>query len=261
MPGQTETGHIRHGMDTVHLRKRFTGLVQRCHVFHRNRQILRADLALLGRAGENSHPQGLGEVQQIPGFGRVITNDPIHRHLAGHRQPEDRLGRIDAVPSGQGNTCLRAHGPAAFDHLGGNLRLQLIHRPAQNGNGHDRLSAHRVNITDGIGGGNPPEIERIIHHRHEEIGGTDDPEAITHIGHGGVIPAAVTHQQARVPELGSVGMKDAIQYIGSNLAATACAVAEFGQSDSQITFPVFSHVNERFRKIRASLPAGPVCIH
>jgi hypothetical protein len=39
---------------------------------------------------------------------------------------------------------------------------------------HDRRTAHRVDVADGVGGCNPTKVERVIHDRHEEIGRCDE---------------------------------------------------------------------------------------
>src|SRR3546814_1649777 len=73
----------------------------------------------------------------------------------------------------QGNTRLVTDGTTAANHLTSDFRSQYVDRPAENRNRHQRITAHRVDVADGIGGGDATEIKRIIDNRHEKIGGGD----------------------------------------------------------------------------------------
>jgi hypothetical protein len=52
-----------------------------------------------------------------------------------------------------------SHTAAAANHFPGNFRRQHIDRPAEDGDGHQRVAAHGVDVADGIGGGDAAEIE------------------------------------------------------------------------------------------------------
>src|SRR5690606_27731350 len=231
--GQAETGYVGHRIHAVNLCEHLAHLVQGRHVLHRDGQVFRRYLTLLGGTGQNAHAQRLGQIQQVTRLGGVVADNAVYRHLAGHRQPENRLWRINTVATGQCNACLGAHGTAAINHLRGNLRRQLIHRPAQNRNRHHRLAAHGVHITDGIRRRNPAEIVRFIHHRHKEIGGADHTNPVADIRYRCGIPAAVTHQQVWVMKVRHSREQMRVQNMRRNLATTASDMAEVSQLDRQ----------------------------
>ncbi|GGY78544.1 hypothetical protein GCM10007071_27350 [Marinobacter zhanjiangensis] len=83
------------------------------------------------------------------------------------------------------------------------------------------------------GGGNTTKIKGIINHWHEEVRGTDDAHTIANIRHGGVVAAIVADQQTGITEFWLAGVENPVQNIRCNLATTAGAMAEFGQSDRQ----------------------------
>ena len=154
----------------------------------------------------------------------------MHRHLTGNGQPKDRFRRINTVPPGQCDPSLRTYRPPALDHPGGNLRRQLVYRPAQYRDCHQWLSAHGIDITDGVCSRNPAKIIGIVHHGHKEIRGTDNPQAIADIQDGSIIPAGIADQKSRVVIIGGRGVKNAVQDIRSNFTAATGSVTEFGKS-------------------------------
>ena len=83
------------------------------------------------------------------------------------------------MTTGQRNSRLLTGETAAINDVAGNFRREGINWPAQNGDGHNRLTAHREDITDGVGGRNAPEIEGVIDNRHKEVSGADNAGAVT----------------------------------------------------------------------------------
>jgi hypothetical protein len=67
-----------------------------------------------------------------------------------------------------GRSRLLAGKTPALHHFAGNFRRQGINRPAKNGNRHNRFSAHRENIADGVGGGDTAKVERVVDNRHKK---------------------------------------------------------------------------------------------
>ena len=96
---------------------------------------------------------------------------------------------------GQGDARFRTGLTTALDYLTGGFRRQLIDRPAENGNGHQRRSAHGVNVADGVGCRNSSEGERIVHDRHEKVCCTDDGGSVAQVVNGGIVAFGVPNEQ------------------------------------------------------------------
>ncbi|MNI90963.1 hypothetical protein D3C73_1485590 [compost metagenome] len=94
----------------------------------------------------------------------------------------------------QRNAGLATGETPAFGHFTGDFRCQLIERPAQNRDSHNRFATHREDIADGVGRGDAAKIKRIIDNRHKEIGGADNAGAITQIVHGRVVAGFIPHE-------------------------------------------------------------------
>src|SRR5690606_693652 len=118
-----------------------------------------------------------------------------------------------------------AGGPAAGHHLAGHFRRQQVDRPAEDGDGHQRVAAHGIDVADGIGGGNTPEVEGIVDNGHEEVGGGYHTPLTVNAVHGRIIPRGIADPQGRVESLGAAAGENHVQYPGGNLAAAARSVA------------------------------------
>ena len=83
------------------------------------------------------------------------------------------------------------------------------------------------------GRGDASEVEGIIGDRHEEIGGAENDPTIPQIISGGIILAAVPHQQVRIGFQIELRGQDGVQHLRRNLAAAAGAMAVFGKSNER----------------------------
>jgi GNAT superfamily N-acetyltransferase len=138
-------------------------------------------------------------------------------HHAGDGQAEDRLGGVDGVAAGQRDAGFGAHGAAAANHFAGHFRRQHVDRPAEDGDGHQRVAAHGVDVADGVGGGDAAEVEGIVDDGHEEVGGRDHAAFVVQGVHGGVVARGVADPQLRVQGLGAALGEDHIQHLGEIL--------------------------------------------
>ena len=93
---------------------------------------------------------------------------------------------------------------AAAHHFAGHFGWKHIHWPAQNGNGHERVGTHGVDVADGIGSGNTPEVERIVHDGHEKVGGGNHAALVVQRIHSRIIARCVADPQAWIQVLGFV---------------------------------------------------------
>ena len=69
------------------------------------------------------------------------------------------------MPPRKRNAQVMADLPPTINDPRSELRRQLLHRPAQYGDGEQGGAPHGVHIADGIGGGNAAEIKGIVHDR------------------------------------------------------------------------------------------------
>ena len=190
--------------------------------------------ALLDSGGIDADAQPLGQDQRIarPGPG-------IAAHLGGmaeadHRQPVNRLQRVDGMASGHRNSGFGADRGAARQDPPDHRRFQLVDRHAQDGQGHDRLAPHRIDIRQGVGGGDPSEILRIVHHRHEEVGGGDHRQILVHLPDGGIVRGLGPDQQLLERAGHGLFGQELPQHRRGELAAATAAMGEFGQADRGI---------------------------
>jgi hypothetical protein len=63
----------------------------------------------------------------------------------------------------------RHHIRPAADHLAGHLPGDHVPRPADQLEGGQGRSAHRVDVGEGVGGGDPPPVVCVVDHRCEEV--------------------------------------------------------------------------------------------
>ncbi|MNQ40598.1 hypothetical protein D3C85_542570 [compost metagenome] len=231
MPKQTKTGDIGHGGHAVELAEAAPRLVQGAHPVASQAHVTVAQLALFLCGGEDTDPQRLGQVQQATGGGGVVALHVAFFHQPGDGQAEDRLRCVNRMTARQWNTRLVTHRTASANHFPGNLRRQHVDWPAKDGNRHQRVTAHGVDVADGIGGGDATEIERVIDNRHEKVGGRDHTLLVIDGVHRRVIARSVAHPEFRVEVLRAAAGQNHLQHLGRNLAATTCAMAVLGQAN------------------------------
>ena len=179
VPQQTKSGHVGHGLHAVDIGECRTGEVHLTHNFRCQTDMLGLQQGFLLGSGQYANAQRLGEEQFAARLRRAVALHAFGGHHAGDGQAEDRLRRIDRVTTGQGNTRLLAGKASAFDHVAGNLRREGVNRPAQNGDRHNRFTAHRKDIADGVGGRNASEVEWVVDNRHKKVSGADNAGAVT----------------------------------------------------------------------------------
>ena len=119
-----------------------------------------------------------------------------------NRQTENRLRRIDAVAAGKRDPRSRTGISSASQHLSGDCSVELVHRPAQDSYGQNRLSAHRVDVADCIHGSYRTEVKWIVHDRHEKVRRADDRLIVVDLVYGSIIASLIADEQTRVMNLG-----------------------------------------------------------
>ena len=88
-----------------------------------------------------------------------------------------RFGAIDGMAAGDWNAGLAGGVGAAAHDFAQNLERQFIDRPGDEAERPQRFAAHGVDIRERVGGGDTAELEGVVHHRGEKIGGLRQPFA------------------------------------------------------------------------------------
>jgi len=120
--------------------------------------------------------------------------------------------------------------PAGQDLLD-RLDRQAVHRHADDGQGEDRRRAHGVDVRQGVGRGDAAEVERIVDHRHEEVGGRHQRLLVVQPPDGRVVRGLGPDHQVGEHRRRRRFRQDLAQHGRRQLAAAAAAVGQRGQSD------------------------------
>ncbi|MNM35669.1 hypothetical protein D3C81_463690 [compost metagenome] len=228
---QAEAGDVGHGLDPGQLAEAAARGVQSAHPVAGQALVLVAQLGLFLGGGKDADAQRFGQVQAAADASGVVAFHVAFLHHAGHGQAEDRLGGIDGVPTGQGNARFGAYRAATTDHFTGHFRGQHVDWPAENGDGHQRVAAHGVDVADGVGGGDAAEVVRVIDDRHEEVGGRDHAALVVQRVHCCIVARGIADPQFRVQGLGAAFGENHLEHLRRDLAATTGAVAVLGQTN------------------------------
>src|SRR5207302_10975065 len=119
--------------------------------------------ALLLSSGQDSDAEWFREIKLVTRPSQIIRPDSGRMDQPSNRQSENRLRRIDAVASGKRDPRSRPGISSASQHVSGDCSVELIHRPAQDRYSQNRLSTHRVDVTDRIHGSDRTEVKWIVH--------------------------------------------------------------------------------------------------
>jgi hypothetical protein len=193
--------------------------------------ILRAaDLLFLERRPVHTHTERLAENDLVSG---PRSGVPLHEGRVDEtdrHETVDRLDRIDAVSARDRNAGAAADRFAAVENLSNGVDGQLADRHRHESQGKERPAAHRVHVRDRVGRRDRPEVERIVHDRHEEVGRGDNRLALVDLVNGRIVAGFEADQQLARHETrpGALG-DDLLEHRGSELAAASAAVRETGQ--------------------------------
>ncbi len=187
MAQYAEAGNVGNGVHVLVLRELGPDAVQGRRGVDHLLIGLGQQRGLLDRGRVDADADRLGEDQLVARLRIGVAPHLIRPADADHRQAIDRLGAIDRMATSHGNACRGTDGRAAFQDLAHHLDRNLVDRHAEDGERHDRLAAHGIDVGDGVGRGDAAEIVGIVDHRHEEIGGRDDAGVVVDLPHGGII--------------------------------------------------------------------------
>jgi hypothetical protein len=128
-----------------------------------------------------------------------------------------------------------AHIQAAAQHLGRQLGGELVPGPAEQVQRHQRLATHRVDVGQGVGGGDPPERVGVVHDGGEEVGGHHHRRGPAEPHHRAVVAVLHAHQQAGEVRAGAIGQQLAYRFLQlarRDLAGAAAATRVLGKPES-----------------------------
>ena len=169
-------------------------------------------------------------------------------YQTSHRQAVLHAGIGNGVPTRQ-----RAPG---FGHLFGTAAQDLpqhvqIHALGEADEIQRRfdLTAHGVDIAQGIGRGNLSESIGVIDHRREEIHRLHQGNVLGNAVDGSIVPAVVTNQKVGVFFAPGQLFQNAAQYPGTQLGGAPAAGAE----DNRASFCHFMHAP--FHQNKSTRPA------
>ena len=92
------------------------------------------------------------------------------------------------------------------------------------------FAAHRVDVGERVGRGDAAEVERIVDHRHEEVGGRDDAGLVVEPPHRRVVAGLRADEQIGEGRRRRLLGEQLAQHGGRQLAAAAAAMGESGQA-------------------------------
>ena len=188
------------------------------------------DAPLLGR-GKDADAEWLREEEEVAGLAGVVALEPVEGHPAGHREAEDGLRAVDAVSPGQRDARFRTDGPTAVHDLARDVLGQLVERPTEDGDRHQRGAAHRVDVADGIRRGDAAEGARIIDDGHEKVRRGDDARSIAEVHDRGIVLRLVADEEPGEALAAVDRGQDAVQDGRRQLAAAARSVRVGRQTD------------------------------
>ena len=195
-------------------------VVQRRHHLDRRR----ADLAgRLVPGVEHAGADRLGQAERQAGPPGVDPQQRGRVRGAGHGHAVLRLGVVDAVPPGHRAVRRAPHRHTAAQYLRRQLHRELVARPAEQVQRDQRHAAHRVDVGQGIGGGDPPEGIGVVHDGGEEVRGHHDRHGRADPHHGAVVAVLHTHQQVRARAAGHQGGYRLLKLARRDLAGAAAA--------------------------------------
>jgi hypothetical protein len=230
MAEQAEAGHVGHGVHALELGELGADRVRLGGRGDERRIALRVQLLLLERGAQHAHAKRLGQDQHVARARRTVPEHPIGVDQAHHRQAVDRLQAVDRVAAGDRHARCGAGRLAALEDLADRLHRQLADRHADDRQRHDRPPAHGPHIGQGVGRGDPAEVERVVDHRHEEVGGGDQRLLLVQLPDRRVVGGLGPHQQVREGAGRRHALEDVLQHRGRQLAAAAAAMGERGQA-------------------------------
>jgi hypothetical protein len=169
---------------------------------------------------EDAETERLGQRQRAAGGRPVVAQQAVGVGEAGDRQAVLGFPVVDAVPAGEVRVGLGADVGAPAQHLGRELEGDQVARPGQQVDRQQRLAAHRVDVRQRVGGGDPAPVVGVVDDRGEEVGGGDDRAAAVDADRGPVIAVLDAHEQVAPGAPAREARENPFELPGRDLAGT-----------------------------------------
>ena len=193
MAQKAKSGNIRTGVD---LRAFGHGLrcvgVQPGHRANQTVILLRLQQVCLGSGGQDAGAEGFGQNQRVSRSGAHVSQSLAWMDIAGDAQAVFRLIVLNGVAPGDDAACLHRFLVAALQNFPDGL-LRETAGDAQQVHGHGGPPPHGVHVTEGVGRGDLPEPEGVIHNRGEEIHGMNGGDLVGNAVNTGVVAGVKAH--------------------------------------------------------------------
>ena len=225
MAQEAEPGHIRGGVHLVPACDLCRRFVQGGHGTDGGFHLFRSGFAHPVGGTDQPHAKRLGQKKLVARAAGIVGRQAVRVYQTSHRQAVLHAGIGNGVPTRQ-----RAPG---FGHLFGTAAQDLpqhvqIHALGEADEIQCRfdLTAHGVDIAQGIGRGNLPEGIGVIDHRREEIHRLHQSNVLGNAVDGSIVPAVVANQKVGVFFAPGQLFQNAAQYPGPQLGGASAAGAE-----------------------------------
>ena len=222
---EAEAGDVGAGVNVVAPGPLRGVLVQGGHGLDRRVHGLRAGLLHPVGGADDAHPQPLGQDQGVAGAAPVVGVDPVRMDNAHDGQAVLHVAVGDGVAPRQDAPGLDDLLRAALHDLPQDVQIHGL-READDVQGGLYLTAHGVDVAEGIGGRDLAEGVGVLHHGWEEVQGLDDGDVVGHLVHGGVVLAVVADEQIFVLRAPGQQAQHPAEDAGAQLGGAPAALTE-----------------------------------
>ncbi len=248
---QSETGDVGDRMHGGQVGQRHAGRIEPRRGVDQAPVAIGVERAFLQRRRQHADADRLAEDEHVAGLRVGVAPHLLRMDQAHHDEPVDRLDRIDGVAAGDRNPGRLADRFAAADDLADLLDRELVDGHRDQGQGHDRPAAHRIDVADGVGGGDAAKVVRVVDDGHEEIGGGDQRLLVVEAIDGGVVGGLDADQQFLRHDAAGARAQDLREHGRRDPATAAAAVREAGAAKCG---HVHAHSMASFRSARGVHP-------
>jgi hypothetical protein len=224
---QPEAGHVGGSPDTGCQRRRRSARVQGGH---RRDRVLEDLAGRLVPVVEHPDPEWFRQCQRRSRRRGVVAQQPVGIGDPGDGHPVERFGGVDAVAADDGAARLLRDVEPALEDAGGELGWQHVTGPAEQVDRDDGGAAGGVDVGQGVRRSDPSEVDGVIDHRAEEVGGRQDSLPAHDPDDRAVVTVVEPDDHLRPVHLAQPG-DHRLQLTRWDLARTAPAVGESGEPD------------------------------
>ncbi len=199
----------------------------------------------LRRGRRQARAERLAQHERVSGPPAGVGQHPLGIDDAADGEPVLGLGVVDRVAAANDGTG-RGNGlEAAGEDLAEQLGRQLVQGEGDEVDRDERRAAHRVDVGERVGGGDPAEVTRVVDDRGEEVGGVDERLVLVDPEDGRVVGGVGADEQVGMPGQRQIGEHRG-EPVAGDLARAPGAVGERGKA----------RVGERLHRPKIPCPHG-----